>query len=99
MNLPFISNCLPQLPSQKRLSNSALVLQELILPRICPKGVEAPFRAETPTYVDFENGGPANLDHQQLLGATEDPGGESGARRILDEIMECDNPFEPFVID
>ena len=52
--------------------------------------------AETPTYVDFENGGPANLDHQQLLGATEDPGGESGARRILDEIMECDNPFEPF---
>ena len=35
--------------------------------------------AETPTYADFENGGPANLDHQQLLGVTEDPGG--GIRR------------------
>ena len=52
--------------------------------------------AETPAYADFENGVPSNRVDQQLLGATEDPGRESGVRRILDEIMECDNPFEPF---
>ena len=44
-NLLSISDCLPQFPSQNRSSNFALVLQELTLPRICPKYVEARLRA------------------------------------------------------
>ena len=44
MNLPFISDSLPQFPSQNRSLNAALVLQELTLPRICPKYVEARLR-------------------------------------------------------
>ena len=45
MNFPFLSGCLPQFPSQNRSSNRALVLQELTLPRICPRYVEARLRS------------------------------------------------------
>ena len=52
--------------------------------------------ARTMPYSASENTGPANLEHQQLIWATEEPGEKSEARRILDEIMKHYNPFEPF---
>ena len=36
-NLPVITDCLPQFPSQNRSSNSTLVLHDLTLLHICPK--------------------------------------------------------------
>ena len=47
-------------------------------------------------YSAVENTGSANLEYQQLIWATEEPGEKSEARRILDEIMKHDNPIEPF---
>ena len=51
---------------------------------------------ETLTNADSEHGGSADANTQQLLWATEQPAEGSGARRILDEIMERGDPFEPF---
>ena len=51
---------------------------------------------ETLTNADSEHGGSADANTQQLLWATEQPAEGSGARRILDEIMEWRDPFEPF---
>ncbi len=51
---------------------------------------------ESLTNADTEHGGSADANTQQLLWATEQPAEGSGARRILDEIMERSDPFEPF---
>ena len=51
---------------------------------------------ETPTNADSELGRSADANAQQLLWATEQPTEGSGARRMLDEIMERRDPFEPF---
>ena len=51
---------------------------------------------ETLTNADSEHGGSADANSQQLLWATEQPAEGSGARRILDEIMDRGDPFEPF---
>ncbi len=52
--------------------------------------------ARTITYSASENTSPAGLEHPQLLWSTEEAGEKFEARRILAEISERSNPFEPF---
>ena len=51
---------------------------------------------ESFTNSDSEHSGSADATTQQQLWATEQPAEGSGARRMLDEIMERGDPFEPF---
>ena len=51
---------------------------------------------EALTGASSECGGPACVNVQPLLWETEQPAPDSAARRLLDEMVERDNPYEPF---
>ena len=51
---------------------------------------------EPPARTEYEYGGKDNGYHQQLLWMTGQPSESSDASRILCELMDLDDPFEPF---